>query len=391
VNGLVSRGTTQLDDGVVTDGATGVPGATGPSNDAKASVRAQLLGLQVAGTVMQTVWGPWRTTLRASRSTDVYDTLATASPYGELGAYTTVQQQLSWADTLTTPLGTALLMAERLQQRVSKPQEPYEVTQRTVTSLALGLDGSAGVHSWQASLRRDNNSQFGRPTTGSAAYGLELVPGLRAGLSWGSSFVAPSFNQLYYPGFSNPALQPETGLQREASLRWQTAGNWGAVTTRVAYVDNRIRGFISSGPLPSNIPRTRIDGITASVDAQAGAWAVVASVDSFNPVNTTPGARQGKLLPNRVQDSARLAADYTAGAWKLGATLAAHGERYADSANTTRLGGYATLDLRADWSVTRAWSLGLRLNNAGGKTYETLQGYNQPGREALVSLRYSGP
>jgi vitamin B12 transporter len=385
VNSLVSRGTTQLDDGVVTEGATGA------SNDAKASVRAQLLGLQVAGTVMNAPAGPWRTALRASRGTDVYDTLASASPYGELGAYTTVQQQLAWENTVATPVGTALLLLERLQQRVSKPGDPYDVSQRTVTSLALGLDGSAGVHSWQASLRRDNNSQFGRPTTGSAAYGLELVPGLRAGLSWGSSFVAPSFNQLYYPGFSNPALQPETGLQREASLRWQTAGNWGAVTTRVAYVDNRIRGFISSGPQPTNLPRTRIDGLTASVDAQLGAWALVASADSFNPVNTTPGARQGKLLPNRVQDSARLAADHTAGAWKLGATLAAHDERYADSANTTRLGGYATLDLRADWALARAWALGLRLNNAGGKTYETLQGYNQPGRELMVSLRYSGP
>jgi vitamin B12 transporter len=376
VNGLVSRGTTQLDDGL---------GA-----DARASIQARLLGLQVAGTVLQAPLGPWRTTLRVSSGRDVYDTLASASPYGELGAYTTVQQQLAWENTVATPLGTALLLAERLHQRVNKPGDPYDVTQRTVSSLALGLSGNANAHSWQVSLRRDNNSQFGHPTTGSAAYGLDLAPGLRAGLSWGSSFAAPSFNQLYYPGYSNPALHPETGLQREASLRWQTGGTWGAVTTRVAYVDNRIRDFISSGQQPINLPRTRIDGLTASVDAQLGAWALLASVDSFNPINTTPGAAQGKLLPNRVQDSARLAADYTAGAYRLGATLAAHGERYADRANTTRLGGYATVDLRADWQLAPAWALGLRLNNAGGKTYETLQGYNQPGREALVSLRYSG-
>ncbi len=38
-----------------------------------------------------------------------------------------------------------------------------------------------------------------------------LTPTLRAGASYGTSFVAPSFNQLYFPGFGTPTLQPEEG------------------------------------------------------------------------------------------------------------------------------------------------------------------------------------
>jgi vitamin B12 transporter len=51
--------------------------------------------------------------------------------------------------------------------------------------------------------------------------------------------------------------------------------------------------------------------------------------------------------------------------------------------------GFALLDLRADWQVAADWRLGLSLNNALGKRYETVFGYNQPGREAFVSLRWA--
>jgi vitamin B12 transporter len=40
--------------------------------------------------------------------------------------------------------------------------------------------------------------------------------------------------------------------------------------------------------------------------------------------------------------------------------------------------------------VARAWGLGLKLNNLGGQVYETVYGYNQPGREAFLTLRYNG-
>jgi vitamin B12 transporter len=66
------------------------------------------------------------------------------------------------------------------------------------------------------------------------------------------------------------------------------------------------------------------------------------------------------------------------------------GSRFDNAANTVRVAGYATVDLRAEWKPLPAWVLALRLNNAGGKTYETVQGYNQPGREAHVTLRYAG-
>jgi vitamin B12 transporter len=80
----------------------------------------------------------------------------------------------------------------------------------------------------------------------------------------------------------------------------------------------------------------------------------------------------------------------TWGAWSLGGSVGAFGERFDNANNTLRVAGYGTLDLRADWRVAREWTLGLRLNNVGDKAYETVYGYNQPGREAYLTLRYSG-
>lgn len=365
---LKAEGTTHYDDG---------PGA-----DTRAELRTEVVSAQVSGPVT----GAWRTAIKAARSRDDFDTLASASTFTTLGTIGTTQTQFSWENQIATPLGTALVLAERVQQEVERPGTPFAVSERTVTGLALGLNGEAGAHGWQANVRRDRNSQFGNQTTGSLGYGYALAPGLRATASFGTSFVAPSFNQLYFPGFGNPNLLPEEGRQRELGLVWRN----GPVTSRLVYFDNRIRGYISSGPLPTNIPRVKVDGISASVDAVLGAWTIAGSIDSLQPINATEGtANFGRILPRRVQDSGRLAVDWSGGTFKLGGSVQAFGERFDNAANTTRLGGYATLDLRAEWALARDWVLSARLNNAFDKRYETVFGYNQPGREGFVSVRWS--
>jgi vitamin B12 transporter len=39
--------------------------------------------------------------------------------------------------------------------------------------------------------------------------------------------------------------------------------------------------------------------------------------------------------------------------------------------------------------MARDWALGLRLNNVADRRYETALGYNQPGREAYLTLRWA--
>ena len=367
---LQSRGLTRLDDG---------PGA-----DARAQLENRLASLSARGRVAP----GWHLRLSAAESVDAYDTLASASPWAELGTIQTRLHQYGWENTVDTPLGTALILAERQQEQVSRPGAPFAVSERHIDGLALGLDGHAAAHAWQASLRRDRNSQFGGTTSGALGYGWAFAPAWRAGASWGTSFNAPSFNQLYYPAFGNPLLLPERGRHGELSLRWSV----GDHRLRAAYYAHRYRGFITSGPFPANLPKARIDGLTLAYEGRWRALDLSASYDHTRPRNATAGnVNENKLLPRRAQDTLHLGADWQATAWSAGATLAASSQRFDDEANATRLGGYATLDLRARWAIDRHSSLAVELNNVAGKAYQTALGYPQPGREVFITLRHAQP
>ena len=65
--------------------------------------------------------------------------------------------------------------AEHLKQTADSTPA-YTVSERNISSYFAGLSGSAGPHSWQANLRRNDNSQFGRSTTGFGGYGFAITP-----------------------------------------------------------------------------------------------------------------------------------------------------------------------------------------------------------------------
>ena len=365
---LESKGRTQIDDG---------PGA-----DARASLRNSVQSVQVSGMVL----AGWRTQLALGRSLDGYDTLSSASAFSSLGVIETKQTQLAWENRAALPLGEALVVLERIQQDVSRPGAPFAVSDRSINALALGWAASVGAHNVQASLRRDRNSQFGGTSTGALAYAYKLTDAWRAGGSYGSSFTAPSFNQLYFPGFGTPNLQPEQGKHGELFVQWAA----GVHRLRATAYEHRYELFISSGPQPANIPKVKIDGATLAWDARFDALALAASYDHVNPQNDSVGtANFGRLLPRRAKQALKASADWQTGAYRIGASMQAYSERFDNTSNTIRLGGYGVLDLRGDWAFMRDWSLGLRLNNAGGKSYQTAFGYNQPGREGFLTLRWS--
>ncbi len=366
--GLHSKGEVQFDDG---------PGA-----DARAGLRSSVASLQLAGQL----GAGWRSVLRLGRAEDVYATLASASPWTDLGEIVTESTQFAWENQIATPIGSLLLLAERNTQKVGKPAQNYELVERRITGVAAGLQGAADGHHWQLALRRDRNSQFGSQSTGSAAYGYDVNPQLRLTAQLGSSFVAPSFNQLYWPGFGNPRLEPEEGLHKELGLRWAQGGH----RVQLSWYEHRVRGYITGGAAPTNLPRVRIEGLSLLWDYSAEDWNLGLALDAVDPRNaTTAHAQFDRQLPRRARDIWRASAERRIAAWTLGAQLRQVGDRFDDAANSTRLAGYTLLDLRADWQLAPAWKLGLKLNNAADREYSTVQGYNQPGREYFVTLRYS--
>ena len=81
--------------------------------------------------------------------------------------------------------------------------------------------------------------------------------------------------------------------------------------------------------------------------------------------------------------------DRAFGAFRFGATLNGSGARYDDAANTVRLGGFATTDLRFEYAFDADWTLQARATNVFDRHYETVAWYHQPGREFGLGLRYA--
>ena len=293
--------------------------------------------------------------------------------------FNSVQNQWSWLNEIATPAGKVLLGYEQNQQKIDSTTA-YTVADRSLDSWMAGLTGSTGAHSWQLNARRDNDSQFGGASTGLAGYGYRFAPNWRARASYGTSFKAPTFNQLYFPVFGNPTTQPESGANTELGLSYSAGEH---LVNLVAY-QNRIQGFITTLPVVANVPYAKLQGWTLSYEGRTGALGYRAALDGLDARNELTNLK----LVRRADSQLTAGVDYATGPWKFGATLLSQSERFDDAANTVRLGAFATLDLSVDYQVAKDWSVQGRLVNAGDAVYQTALGFNQVGRSAYVTLRY---
>ena len=345
----------------------------GPTGDTRTAVRAQTLRAGVEGKVLSN----WKTQLRVSQATDNANAIEAAFLPSK---FNTKQDQITWQNDIDTPLGVALVGVERLTQKVDS-STTYDVTERTVSSYFVGLNGASGSHSWQANVRRDSNSQFGDSNTWFAGYGYKINPAWRVNASYGTSFVAPSFNQLYYPDFGTPTLQPEKGRNLDLGVTYSENGQ----TVKLVRFDNKIQGFITGTTKAESIPRARINGWTLSYNGNFGALNLRATADSLKPINEL----SGNQLPRRARNQVTLGADYTTGAWTFGGALLNVGSRFDNTKNTQSLDSYTTMDVFVNYAISKDLSLQTKVNNLANKSYESAYGFNQPGRSVFVTLRYA--
>ncbi|WPL17009.1 Outer membrane cobalamin translocator [Thiorhodovibrio winogradskyi] len=306
----------------------------------------------------------------------------------EINRYDTRRDSLSWLNTLSLSAGQQLGLGLDYQYDLVDTQPRYERDSRR----NLGVFGeyliTLGPQDWQLSLRHDDNEQFGGHTTGSVGWGYRLPNRLRLTASLGTAFKAPTFNELYYPGFGNPDLEPETARSGELGLSgphpW---GDWGLSLYQTDIED--LIAFDATTFAPANLDSARIRGIELWSVARIADWDLDANLTLLDPRNTSSGADNDKLLARRPEQSLRLDADRRFGRVGIGGTLTLEGRRYDDFANQIRLDGFALLDLRAEYAFSRALVIQGRVENLFNQDYETAAFYNQPGRSFFVTLRYA--
>jgi vitamin B12 transporter len=264
---------------------------------------------------------------------------------------------------------------------------PYDETTRGNRAGFLQYPGKFGANDLQAAARRDDNDQFGSHTTGSAAWGISFGDGWRVTAGYGTAFKAPNFIDLYYPFFSNPDLRPESSRTWEVGIAYRAAHFHWRLDGFNTGVDDLI-AWDTSINAPNNVDHARLRGAELGLGSSFAGWNLDASASWLDARNRT-GFNEGKLLPRRARQNARIDLDRGFGNLRFGVTAIAEGARFDDIANTQRLGGYATLDLRGEYAFTTDWSLQARVANVFDRDYQTAAFYNQPGRELQLTLRYA--
>ena len=226
--------------------------------------------------------------------------------------------------------------------------------------------------------------------TGNVALSYAITPVYTARLSYGNAFRLPTFNDLYYPQFGNPNLQPERSDSVEAALDANTS--FGTFT--VAVYDTRVHDLISYNAAtmaPDNIGRAHIQGIDLSYKGTIGKSTPVSlSVGILNPQDVSDDT----WLNRRPRQTVSLIVDHNWDEFQLhalstGVSLLYGGSTFDDQLNTTYLPSYTTVDLRAAYRVNSHLTVSANLSNIFNRQYVTAYGYNSLGRTAFGKVSYT--
>lgn len=356
--------------------------APDPSPDFRNRLDTRVAALDYRGRIGER----WTTSVQLARHDDTLE-----SGGNSFTRYVNRRHQFSWQNAISLGAGTQLVAAiERLEERASAPVFAG-VLERDNTALVLGASAAVGAHGLQADVRHDDSSVWGGVTTGRIGWNHALGAAWRLRALAGTTFRAPSFNELAFPGYGVPTLQPERGRSVEFGLSWQGAASEASATLYRNRVRDLIayeadRSFCPADPsydfgCARNVARARLQGATLSAATKHGAWALRAQADFLDAADGATGRR----LPRRAAHQESVDASVELGAWKLGATLLAVGAR-PDGGQ--RLAAYQTIDLRADWRFAARWRMELKLLNATDRDIEPARDYAAPGRQAWIGLRY---
>ncbi|WP_312738217.1 TonB-dependent vitamin B12 receptor [Stenotrophomonas sp.] len=264
----------------------------------------------------------------------------------------------------------------------------YLVDSRRNTGVFVQYQGRFGRHQLQVSARNDDNAQFGNHATGSLGWAMDLGHGLRVNASYGTAFKAPTFSDLYDPWSGVPTLDPETSKSANIGLSQQGQGwHWG-VDVYETRIDDLIT-YDAATFMMQQIEKARIRGAELTAGVVLAGFDINGQLSYTDSRNRTAGSAQfDNWLPRRAQQTARLDVDRRFGDFRAGLTVQGAGKRFDDASNAVKVGGYGTLDLRAEYALTPSWSLLARAANVFDRRYETVAWFNQPGREYQLSVRY---
>lgn len=333
------------------------------------------------------------TNLIAGESRDKMTTFGNGVLRSDGDIFSTIRSSVDWNNVFNTHFITPSTQSQLAfglswyKDDVSGSTITYNEQSRANKSAYLELKMDNNNNHAEAGYRLEDNQQFGDFDSFNIGFQHDFCLCFKAGAAYATGFRAPTFNELYYPGFSNPDLLPEKSKSTEINFKGFTDGADWFITV----YNTKIRQAISSS---TNIGKLEIDGIETGLEFT---WAATQQrltaewTKAENRDRNSPNFRNSPILIPAKALKWNISKQW----YKLtiNGSLNYQGERYTNATNTEQIGSFSTLDLNVRYHLHKQLKLGIRIENVFDKEYIATAAFgdffNAQRRIAYLDLDYS--
>ncbi|MGP9689037.1 TonB-dependent receptor domain-containing protein [Psychrobacter sp. AOP22-C1-C5] len=318
--------------------------------------------------------------------------------YQEGSKFNTTQEQARLESQINAQPGTVTIGAEWLSQKLdasdvldfsngTPAQTTYDPDDRTVRSAFVGYQLADTYYDLQANYRVDDNSQYGNESTYNIGAALRPLDGVRIGASYATGFRAPTFNDLYYPGYNNPDLKPESSKNTEVFVEYNKGNQISRLTGYHADVEDLIGGNTNTG-------EAKIKGVSLTSDWRIDSFLFGLGYDYLDAKDKTANsANYNNDLVYRPKNSGLIYIGYQQPTFDLRLEAKHTDDRFSDVANQTKLDSYTLVNLSGSVYITPNLRANLRVDNLTDEDY-TLSNqfgteYATDGINYFTSLTYN--
>jgi vitamin B12 transporter len=245
-------------------------------------------------------------------------------------------------------------------------------------------------------LRWEDNNQFGTNLTGRASAALLIKEtGSKLRFAWGQGFRAPTVNDLFFPGFSNPNLKPEESTSWEIGFDqrlWKDRIRFGATYFHNDF--NNLIQFVFDPAtflfVPENVGRARIQGMESYANFDPFDWlGFYATYMYLDATNLDTGGELARVPRNTINAGVTVTPFSRLTLFMQANVLSSQLESSFAGRNPGyfRIDTGGTLLLAGRHGVLNRLEATLRIQNLTNQSYDEVLGFPALGINAMVGLR----
>src|SRR2546425_3197561 len=304
----------------------------------------------------------------------------------------TLNHRIEWQHNFQ--IGKPLLLTTGYQFREGVADSP----DFSATSRSKVISSHAGFAQTQFNLfdrilftggvRQDSYNVFGDATTYRITGGYVLKEtGTKFRGSYATGFRAPTINDLFFPGFSNPNLKPEKSKSMDLGVDQKLFQDKLLLTG--GFFWNRFRNLIQLDQnfIPQNVGNALTHGWEAgfryavfkNLELRGQySWILTRNLDTGGRLARRPVDQASAGLSYQPIDPLRVNLEYRF-----------VGGRVNDAANTQKMPSFDVVNVSASYNVTKQWQIFGRVDNLFNKDYEEVLFFGTPIRSVFAGVKFT--